>query len=392
MPPPLVRDAHLAISPGGFDDEAGRARSARPVVSGGLHGGHGAGRALRPSPHEHVLARRALSILIVAHDCVEHIDRQLALLSVAARYRDWQVIVVDNASTDGTPDLVEANHPWARLIRSPVNIGYAAACNLAAQEAHGALLLLMHPDTHAQPAMIARAAARMLVNPHVGIAGGRLVDAAGNEIPASHRFPSALGDAFAWRGPLGRAAARRAQLDPDLQPRRPARVVDWVSDAFAMVRHDVFRYLNGFDTRFFMYCEDIDLCQRAGAAGFEVMYWPDVRARCVSGGTAGVGGGIGQAAGDAARRERWQIRSRLLYHHKHQGSTSAWIASRVEAAWLTLAGWGYRCGDALQPADAGAGEGDAASGHRDAFARRAQVDDAWRATDGGRESPPGPWR
>ncbi|MFY4693602.1 glycosyltransferase family 2 protein [Burkholderia glumae] len=391
MRPPLVRDAHLAIYPGKSDDEAGQARSAGSVVSGGHDDGLGAGATRRPSPHEHALARRALSILIVAHDCAEQIDRQLALLSVAARYRDWQVIVVDNASTDGTPDLVAASYPWARLIRLPVNIGYAAACNLAAQEAYGALLLLMHPDTHAQPAMIARAAARMLVNPQVGIAGGRLVDAAGNDMPSSHRFPSALGDAFAWRGPFGRAAAtRRAQLDPDLQPRRRPRTVDWVSDAFAMVRHDVFRYLNGFDTRFFMYCEDIDLCQRAGAAGFEVMYWPDVRARCVSGGMAQMGGGIGQAARDAARRERWQIRSRLLYLHKHQGSTSAWLASRIETAWLTLAGWSYRCGDALQPAEAG--EREAANGHRDAFARRAQLGDAWRATDGGRESPPGPWR
>ncbi|NIF75759.1 glycosyltransferase, partial [Burkholderia sp. Ap-962] len=156
----------------------------------------------RPSPHEHVLARRALSILIVAHDSAERIDAQLAMLAMAARYRDWQVIVVDNASSDGTAELVESRHPWALLIRSPVNIGYAAACNLAAREALGALLLLAHPDTHAQPAMIARAAARMLVNPGVGIAGGRLVDAEGQDVPASHRFPSALGDAFAWRGPV----------------------------------------------------------------------------------------------------------------------------------------------------------------------------------------------
>ncbi|AJW96166.1 MULTISPECIES: glycosyltransferase family 2 protein [Burkholderia] len=333
----------------------------------------------RPSPHEHVLARRALSILIVAHDSAEHIDAQLAMLAMAARYRDWQVIVVDNASSDGTAELVESRHPWALLIRSPVNIGYAAACNLAAREALGALLLLAHPDTHAQPAMIARAAARMLVNPGVGIAGGRLVDAEGQDVPASHRFPSALGDAFAWRGPVWPgAAARRVPLDPDLQPREPARRVDWVSDAFAIMRHDLFRFLGGFDPRFFMYCEDIDLCRRVAMEGFSVMYWPDVRALRA--------GRPGAARGDAAaeaRHARWQMRSRLLYHHKHQGSTGAWIASRVESAWLTLAGWGYRCGGALPAADAG---------HRDALTRRAQVEDAWRATDGGRASPPGPWR
>ncbi|WP_260866009.1 glycosyltransferase [Burkholderia gladioli] len=233
----------------------------------------------RPSPHEHVLARRALSILIVAHDSAEHIDAQLAMLAMAARYRDWQVIVVDNASSDGTAELVESRHPWALLIRSPVNIGYAAACNLAAREALGALLLLAHPDTHAQPAMIARAAARMLVNPGVGIAGGRLVDAEGQDVPASHRFPSALGDAFAWRGPVWPgAAAKRVPLDPDLQPREPARRVDWVSDAFAIMRHDLFRFLGGFDPRFFMYCEDIDLCRRVAMEGFSVMCWPDVRA------------------------------------------------------------------------------------------------------------------
>lgn len=333
----------------------------------------------RPSPHQHVLARRALSILIVAHNAADRIDAQLEMLAVAARYRDWQVIVIDNASTDGTADRIETRYDWVRLIRSPVNLGYAAACNLAAQDALGALLLFLHPGTHAQPAMIARAAARMLVNPQVGIAGGRRIDRQGYDVPASHRFPTALGDAFAWRGPAAPGAEpRHPALDPDLLPRPPARRVDWVSDAFAIVRHDVFRYLDGFDTRFFMYCEDIDLCRRVSEAGFEVMVWPDVRARFVA-----------RVPPDAwfdpqavAQRERWQLLSRLLYLGKHRGATSAWLANRVESAWLTLAGWGYRCG----------GLSSAERGHRHALARRVLVEDAWRATDGGRQAPPGPWQ
>ncbi|WP_414440560.1 glycosyltransferase family 2 protein [Burkholderia sp. 22PA0106] len=378
--PPHVRDARLATSLAKRNDEAGRAPAPESAVIR-LYGTRQAAPSdTRPSPHKHVLARRALSILIVAHNAADRIDAQLEMLAMAARYRDWQVIVIDNASTDGTAERIETRFDWVRLIRSPVNLGYAAACNLAAQEALGALLLFLHPGAHAQPAMIARAAARMLVNPQVGIAGGRLVDRQGYDVPTSHRFPTTLGDAFAWRGPAAHGEQpRHPALDPDLLPRPPARRVDWVSDAFAIVRHDVFRYLDGFDTRFFMYCEDIDFCRRVGEAGFEVMVWPDVRARFV----ARTHADAWFEPQAAAQRERWRLRSRLLYLGKHRGTTSAWLANRVESAWLTLAGWGYRCGGGLSSSG---------QGHRHALARRAQVEDAWRATDGGRNAPPGPWQ
>ncbi len=377
-----------AISQGAPDDARGHgparpsepSEPSEPAVTR-LYGSSAHARDdTRPSPHQHALGRRALSILIVTHEAAERVDAQLELLTLAARYRDWQVIVVDNASTDGTAELVETRHPWAQLIRSPENVGYAAACNLAAREAQGALLLFMHPDTHAQPAMIARAAARMLVNPQVGIAGGRLLDTAGHDVPAPRRFPSALADAFAWRSPRVRATRPvRPSINPDLLPREPSRRVDWVSDAYAIMRHDLFRHLDGFDTRFFMYCEDIDLCRRVGEEGFEVMYWPDVRARQAP----RVPAAPGFAPPAEEQRERWQMRSRLLYLHKHEGSTGAWLASRAESAWLALASLGYRCGSGLSPD---------APGRLDAIARRERVRDVWRETGGGREAPPGPWR
>jgi GT2 family glycosyltransferase len=202
-----------------------------------------------------------LAILIVTYNSAGEIDQQLAALQPGARRLHWQVIVVDNASHDGTADLVARRHPWVSLQRSAINLGFAAGNNLAAQYAQAPLLLLLNPDAMVDPAIIERGVERMLAHPTVGVAGGRLIGDDGSDQPSGRLFPSALNDALTLSGLAARyphsrlfGRADRTWANPEI-----AAQVDWVPGAFAFVRNDLFTRLGGFDSRFFLYYEEVDL-------------------------------------------------------------------------------------------------------------------------------------
>jgi N-acetylglucosaminyl-diphospho-decaprenol L-rhamnosyltransferase len=336
-------------------------------------------------PRDRVACAHALSILIVTYNSSGEIDAQLDNLREAAARERWQVIVVDNASSDGTADLVARQHPWVTLVRSPVNLGFAAGNNLAARHADGALLLLLNPDAHAQPETIARGAGQMLAHPDVGIAGGRLVGGDGSDQPSARMFPSVLNDWLALSGlsaryPRSRLFGRadRTWCDPAAAAR-----VDWVPGAFALIRRDVFTRLGGFDERFFLYYEEVDLCRRTRAIGFEIRYWPALRVTHVGGVSArSVSRASGEAfSGAGAQLSLWRMRSGLLYYRKHHGIAAAWLANRVERAWHRLRA--LRHARSTDP-----------SAHDKALDARRQVEllrRAWRDTMGGRVSPPTPW-
>ncbi len=335
-----------------------------------------------PRPPAHGLA-----ILVVTYNSAGEILRLLDSLRPSERPADWQLIVVDNASRDGSADLVAAHHPWATLVRSPRNLGFAGAVNLAASHADADILLLLNPDASATPACIAQGLQRMWSEPRVGIAGGRLLGDDGSDQPSARRFPSLLNDALALSGlaarfPRSRLCGRadRTWCDPAL-----AAEVDWVPGAFTFVRSALFAALGGFDLRFFLYYEEVDLCRRARGLGYTVQYWPELRVRHTGGVSArshsrATGSDF---SGSGAQLTLWRMRSGLLYYRKHHGWLMAWASNRLEAAWHGLRALRHR-----RFAETGSVHGDK---YRQSRQRVVQLRRAWNETMGGRVSPPTPW-
>lgn len=232
-----------------------------------------------------------------------------------------KLIVVDNGSTDGSSGAVE-NLPGVEVIRARENLGFAAACNLGARAAEASYLLFLNPDTRAEadalPVPLAFMESRKGAS--AGICGIQLVDERGNVSRTCARFPT-----------LGRLVS--AALGVDRVPGLKAagiRMADWdhgdscpvdhVMGAFFLIRRDVFEACSGFDERFFVYLEDVDLSRRASEAGWQSWYLADVRAFHAGGGTS---------RQVKATRLFYSLRSRLLYGFKHFPRWQAWTLVAV---------------------------------------------------------------
>ncbi len=191
-----------------------------------------------------------------------------------------QLTVVDNASDDGTADLVGENFPLVRVLRLERNLGFGAANNLAARGLPGQALLLLNPDA----VLVADAAAVMLRaltdNPRRGAISPRIDRPDGTLDAACRRsFPTPL--TALWRlGGLSRLRPESSHFGAYNLTHLPvdrATEVDSGSGACLLIRREVWDQLGGFDRRFFMYGEDLDLCWRMRELGFTVWYEPSAR-------------------------------------------------------------------------------------------------------------------
>jgi N-acetylglucosaminyl-diphospho-decaprenol L-rhamnosyltransferase len=320
-----------------------------------------------------------LSILIVTYNSRPLIG---TLLNGLARQLDGlnaEVVLVDNASHDGTADAVAEHHPWVRLVRSAQNLGFAAGNNLAARHATGRVLLLLNPDALPARGCVARGLALMDSDPDVGLAGARLLADDGATQPSARMFPSLMQEAIVLSGLAARFPKSRwfGRLDRTWADPASAAPVDWVPGAFALVRRDLFDQLGGFDERFFLYYEEVDLCRRIHAAGYRVQYWPELRVQHIGGVSARTVAGA-TVARSGSQLTLWRARSGLLYYRKNHGWLTAWAVNRLERGWHALRGWRA----ALR------GQTDKAV---ESATHRGLLQRAWRDTLGGRVAPPRPW-
>ena len=214
------------------------------------------------------------SVVIVAADsgpglvaCVE---------SVLASAADLEVIIVDNASVDAAPEAVAAR--WAgdarvRVLRNAANLGFGSGCNRGAAAAHGDALLFLNPDCVVEPGTIG--ALRATLAPGIGLVGAAIVDAAGRPESASRRRDPTLRRVLMTLSGLARFEARwPAFAGVALAPAaatRSAQAVDAVSGAVMLLPRAVFAALDGFDERYFLHAEDLDLCRRVRDAGDAVV-------------------------------------------------------------------------------------------------------------------------
>jgi hypothetical protein len=296
-----------------------------------------------------------------------------------------EIFVVDNASRDGSADMVAAEFSNAgvpvRLIRSEVNLGFGVANTRAIAAAAGRYLVLLNSDAFFHSGALARAIAHMESDGGVGAGGARLVGRNGEWQPAARMFPSIMRDAFLLSGLASRfprsrvfSAAERTWADP-----AESAEVDWVTGAFTILRRAALAKTGLFDPAFFLYCEEVDLCRRIKAAGFRILYWPDIVVTHLHGESSRqVDAHV--FSENEAQVVLWRMRSTFLYYRKHHGA-KVWLARWLEECLYSLRFLRNRLSFSS-----------ACHQHAREFATLLRLlRRAWKETRGGRISPRVPW-
>lgn len=272
-----------------------------------------------------------LSIIVVNWNVKELLDACLqSLLKVTHSTSKLaiEIIVVDSASSDGSPQMVRDNFPQVRLIASQENLGYAKGNNVGAEAAQGRYLFLLNPDTVVQPDALGRMVDYMDAHPEVGVLGPQLLWPDGS-IQSSRRCFPTLGSLFWESTVLGQwfpenQYIRRYHLadQPAIQPQK----VDWVVGAAILIRREAWQQVGPIDPDFFMYFEETDWCRRSTEAGWETHYLP----------TAQITHFEGKSSEQvmAARTLRFQ-RSKLRYTRKY--FDPGWASLLRLFLWLTFA-------------------------------------------------------
>lgn len=189
------------------------------------------------------------------------------------------VIVVDNASSDGSADVVSQTFPWVRLVRNVGNIGYAAANNQGWRVAKGNKILLLNSDTKPDPVSIFAMVDFLNDRPQIGVVGPYLRLKNGQAQVGAAGWELSLISAFCYQSMLHRLFPRVCKgfylHQPAFRNYGPI-MVDWVSGAAMMTRRDVLQKVGGIPEHYFMYAEDIKFCRMVRSLGYKVVYLPDV--------------------------------------------------------------------------------------------------------------------
>ncbi len=216
------------------------------------------------------------SFIVVNYRSADHLASWLGSVPRTGLVPDqYEIIVVDN-DRDETGHLSELCRRHAfRIVGDGVNLGFGRAVNLGAREARGTVLGLCNPDSRFLPGDLTQVSDYLQTDPKRGVVGLGLVGADGR--PQAWAAGSEVNLIDLLANNLGLPRSRRIWLSPT---RRPAA---WVSGAAMFLLRRTFERLDGFDERFFLYFEDIDLCRRARMAGLSVEYWPEYRVEHVGG-------------------------------------------------------------------------------------------------------------
>ncbi|MBS1722068.1 MAG: glycosyltransferase family 2 protein [Armatimonadetes bacterium] len=253
----------------------------------------------------------SLTVTICSWNTVNDLRACLASLREESETnRDFEVLVIDNASSDGSPDMVESEFPEFRQLRQSENLGFTGGHNLAIQERRGRHVALLNSDTIVHPGAIAALLAYLEQNPRVGVVGPKLLNPDGSLQFSCRRFPNPVAAAFrnTFLGrlfPNNRFVSAYLMHDFD---HSQTREVDWVSGAAMFIRSEVVEAIGGLDPEYFMYCEDTDFCKRTWEAGYSVVYLP----------SAVITHAIGRSTDRVANKMIVRFhRSMLRYYRKH---------------------------------------------------------------------------
>lgn len=248
-----------------------------------------------------------VSIVIVSYNARVDLERCLAALAASPPSGSHEVIVVDNASTDGS---VRATRSWpdVRVIESPTNRGFAAATNMGIRKSAGRHVLLLNSDTIVPPGAVDRLLSKLSEREDVAAVGPRLVDGSGHAELSFGAMISPLNELRQRRMMRGlERGDPRVRATVDAVTRRE-HFPDWVSGACLLVRRTDAEAVGLLDERYFMYTEDVDFCAALRARGRRILFTPSVEVVHARGRSA--------ATAPEATRAAYR-RSHLAFYRKH---------------------------------------------------------------------------
>ncbi len=218
-----------------------------------------------------------ISIIIVNYNVREFLNNALGSLYKAVQKFQSEIFVVDNASDDGSVELIQKNFPLVKLIANSNNAGFAKANNQALKQSSGKYILLINPDTIIQEDSINKLISFLEKNTHVGMAGCKILNPDGSlQLPCRRSFPApwvAFTKTFGL-STLFPKSKLFARYNLTYLDENETYEVDAISGSFMMIRREVYEKIGGLDESFFMYGEDLDWCFRVSRAGWKVYYVP----------------------------------------------------------------------------------------------------------------------
>lgn len=249
-----------------------------------------------------------LSILIVSYNVREDIARCLASLPSTVDDIRYEVMVIDNASSDDSASYIRANHPQVELVENQNNIGFAAAVNQGLGMTSSDFVLLLNPDTAVRPGTIECMLGFMQDHAACGICGARLLNTDGSPQESDRAFPTPF-------NLVAESLFLKKLFSASRQYPAP-REVDAVVGACLMARRTMIEEIGPMDERFFLYSEEVDWCLRAKQKGWRVFMIPDAQ----------VVHGLGRSSADQPGTSFVELyRSRALYMRKHFNPLSRWV-------------------------------------------------------------------
>jgi len=273
-----------------------------------------------------LLAECLQSLLATSNTSARPFEDEFPLLALGPY--GAQVFVVDNASSDGSAQMVRKSFPWAHLIENDENVGFARANNQAIRQSSGRYVLLLNSDTEVHRGAVETLVAFMETNPQAGAVGARLLNADGSLQPSAHPMLTPWREF--WRLMFLDRLARKATYGPKLWEAAVPQRVEVIKGACLLLRREALDQVGLFDESFFFYTEEVDLCYRLCQAGWQLWWVP--AATVVHYGEA--------SSKQAAQAMYLQLyRSKIQFYRKFGGKTRADCFKRLVriAYWPRLA-------------------------------------------------------
>lgn len=230
---------------------------------------------------------KPVSILIVSWNTRQHLAACLDSIRTSNPYCVEEIIVVDNASADGSPEMVEQNYPEVTLIRSGANLGFAQGNNLAMSRARGSMFALVNSDALVHPGCLETLTQYLNKHADVALVGPRVTGGDGQLQRSCRHLPGlwntlcralALDRVFAARGIFSGYEVSPAEHET-------LREAEVLSGCFCVARRSAVEQIGGLDEQFFFYGEDIDWCRRFKRAGWKLVFIPQATATHFGGGS-----------------------------------------------------------------------------------------------------------
>jgi GT2 family glycosyltransferase len=217
-----------------------------------------------------------ISVVIVGWNAKHYLGLCLESLAKAPPRRSMEVLVVDNASTDDSAEMVEAKFPWVKLIKSSENLGFAKGNNVAIRQCQGRYVALVNPDVIVFPGCLDVLADFLDENPKVGNVGPRVLNPDMSMQSTCRRFPTLWNNFCSATGLSARFKNSRFFAGEHMFyfPHDRTLAVDVLVGCFSMIRREALDAVGLLDEGLFMYGDDVDWCRRARNAGWQVVFYP----------------------------------------------------------------------------------------------------------------------